>query len=121
MDFDLFLIIESAIDLFTEQAQAKRLDLFSLINGDVPIQLRGDPGRFRQILINLLSNAIKFTDKGEVTLRVSKEAEEDGNVVLRFSVSDTGIGIARNAQDRVFNAFSQVESSPSRRPFIRVS
>lgn len=115
MDFDLFLIIESAIDLFTEQAQAKGLDLFSLVNGDVPTQLRGDPGRFRQILINLLSNAIKFTDKGEVTLRVTKEVENDRDVVLRLSVSDTGIGIPRDAQDRIFNAFSQVESSPSRR------
>ena len=114
MDFDLFLIIESAIDLFTEQAQVKGLNLFSLINGDVPTQLRGDPGRFRQILINLLSNAIKFTDKGEVTLRVTKQSEANGDVVLRFTVSDTGIGIPRDGQDRVFNAFSQVESSPSR-------
>ena len=115
MDFDLFSNTESVVDLFAEQALAKGIDLFSLIDKEVPTALRGDPGRIRQVLINFFSNAIKFTERGEVVLRITKESQRDRDAVLRFAVSDTGIGIPEEAQRHLFDAFSQVDSSTTRK------
>ena len=81
----------------------------------VPLLLRGDPGRLRQILVNLGTNAVKFTSSGKITIQVSVENEDERDVRLRFSVSDTGIGIPANRQDILFSPFTQVDGSTTRK------
>ena len=115
LDFDLRNIVEGAVDLLAPQAEGKANELASLVYSDVPTLLRGDPGRLRQVLANLLSNAIKFTERGEVVVRVSKETESDSHVGVRFTISDTGIGIADEKQSHLFRAFSQADGSTTRR------
>jgi len=115
MDFDLRNAVEGAIDLVAEAAQAKGVELLSAIDDEVPTQLRGDPGRLRQVLTNLLSNAVKFTDRGEVIVRVTKENNPGPECLLRFAVADSGIGIPLEAQQRIFDAFSQADGSTTRR------
>jgi two-component system, sensor histidine kinase and response regulator len=96
------------------RAHQKSLELIVDIDATVPNALRGDPGRLRQILVNLLGNAIKFTDHGEVVLRVTREPAAESQVVLRFSISDTGVGIPLDRQQRVFEAFTQADGSTTR-------
>jgi PAS domain S-box-containing protein len=115
LDFNLRATLESAIDLLAEQADTKRIELASLIEMDVPLELKGDPGRLRQILLNLLSNAVKFTEKGEVILHTSMSKWKGDIVTLRFEVTDTGIGMTREAQQQLFQAFYQADSSTTRK------
>lgn len=115
LDFDLRIVIEEALDVVATQAQAKHLELVGLVDAAVPSAVRGDPGRLRQILTNLLGNAIKFTDRGEVVLRVTVVEDAAGYVVMRGEVADTGIGISPEGQSRLFQTFSQVDSSSTRR------
>jgi PAS domain S-box-containing protein len=115
IDFDLNETVEDALELLTQPAAAKGLELPCYVHPDVPTRLRGDPGRLRQVLNNLLSNAVKFTARGEVALTVSKAGEAAGRVMLRFEVRDTGIGISPEAQGRLFQAFSQADGSTTRR------
>jgi signal transduction histidine kinase/DNA-binding response OmpR family regulator len=96
------------------RAHQKDLELIVDVDAAVPQMLRGDPGRLRQILVNLLANAIKFTHRGEVVLRVTTEATTPTGVVLRFSVSDTGVGIPLEHQERIFEAFTQADGSVTR-------
>lgn len=114
-DFDLVEAVEGTLELLAEPAQSKALELIASIQPDLPTQLRGDPVRLRQVLTNLVSNAVKFTESGEVSLRVQKEAETSSEVVLRIEVRDTGIGIPPEAQGRLFQAFSQADGSTTRR------
>ena len=108
-------LAESCGKAFALHAHQKRLDLIVEISPDTPAMVRGDPTRLRQILFNLLSNALKFTLKGEISLHVSPSIREDGETMLQFSVADTGIGIPEEKQKKLFEAFSQVDSSTTRR------
>ncbi|SDS38471.1 response regulator [Opitutus sp. GAS368] len=115
LDFDLLETVESAVDMLAERAQAKGIELVVNFAPGTPPWLRGDPGRLRQILTNLIGNAIKFTEKGEVVVRVAPESDRDGHAVVRFDVRDTGVGVTREAQTRLFQAFTQADSSTTRR------
>jgi PAS domain S-box-containing protein len=115
LDFDLVEAVEGSLDMFAERARAKGIELACEIPPDVPVRLRGDPGRLRQVITNLLGNGIKFTDKGEVVVRIAKESETEKDAVLSFSIKDTGIGIPVEAQNRLFQSFTQADSSTTRR------
>lgn len=101
-EFDLEATVGAALEIATPHAQPKGLEVALAFQADVPRLLRGDAGRLRQVLMNLLSNAVKFTDHGEIVVRVNKVAESPGEATLRFEVRDTGIGIPKEAQGRLF-------------------
>ncbi|MDY0342172.1 MAG: response regulator [Lentimicrobium sp.] len=113
--FELRNCIEDALDLFAQKAIERGIDLLYLIQPDVSPFLIGDITRLRQILINLINNAIKFTEEGEVFISIEKVKEEDGFQELQFSVRDSGIGIAKDKIDILFNAFTQADASTTRR------
>lgn len=115
MDFDLRDCVEGVMDLLAEQAQRKGLELASFIEKDVPLLLKGDPGRLRQVLMNLTGNALKFTEQGEILVTVSLEKLERDHVKLRFVVRDTGVGIAEDVKSRLFQPFTQGDGSATRR------
>ncbi|MDB6029128.1 MAG: hypothetical protein JWM68_5351 [Verrucomicrobiales bacterium] len=115
LDFDLLETVEETIGFFSGPARAKKIELADCVQADVPLALRGDAGRLRQVLTNLLSNAIKFTDKGEVALTVTKINETERNAIIRFEVRDTGIGILREVQANLFQAFQQADGSTTRK------
>jgi len=112
--FDLHALIHSTVRMFATQAESKELRLASHIGLDTPYQLQGDPLHLRQILINLVGNAIKFTNKGSIELRCHALRNEGQNVLIRFEVTDTGIGIADEKQDHIFNSFTQADESTTR-------
>jgi PAS domain S-box-containing protein len=107
--------VEDAIRVLALRAHHKGLELACDIGPEVPKALTGDPLRLRQVVVNLVGNAIKFTDRGEVVLRVQPESLLDGEVRLHFAVTDTGIGIPAEKQKLIFEAFSQADSSTTRR------
>jgi signal transduction histidine kinase/DNA-binding response OmpR family regulator len=113
--FNLRDSLEEAIRSLALKAHEKKIELTCDVHGDVPESLVGDPTRLRQITLNLLGNAIKFTPRGEVGLEAAVEAEEAGLVTLRFTVSDTGIGVAPEDQQRIFESFAQADASTARR------
>ncbi len=115
IEFDLTALVDESVDLIAGAARGKRLEVLVLLDEEVPERLVGDPGRLRQIILNLLSNAVKFTEQGSVTLRVDPQGDEEGRVRLRFTVTDTGIGISQEALPRLFQRFSQADSSITRR------
>ncbi|MBF0530086.1 MAG: response regulator, partial [Deltaproteobacteria bacterium] len=114
LDFNLQSLLDDFIALLALRAHEKGLELLCRVESPIPVLLRGDPGRLRQILINLVGNAIKFTFKGEVTIRVKTEAETGGKVLLRFSVRDTGISIPWSKMGLLFDKFSQLDASAKR-------
>ncbi|WP_218673771.1 ATP-binding protein, partial [Candidatus Entotheonella palauensis] len=113
--FDLPTVVDDILELLAEPARDKGLELTSWISPAVPHWVVGDSGRVRQILTNLVGNAIKFTDAGGVTVTIELEAETEREIRVRFEVRDTGIGIAPEAQQRLFQKFSQVDSSTTRK------
>jgi two-component system sensor histidine kinase/response regulator len=115
IDFSLDSMLENVITLIGDKAAAKGLELIIDVHRAVPRQLIGDPLRLGQILINYANNAVKFTDRGEVALLVRVDEEAGDDVVLRFSVRDTGIGIAREQQSLLFKSFTQADTSTTRK------
>ncbi len=115
VDFALDEAVAEVVELLAERAQSKELELACLVAHDVPDGVRGDLGRFRQVLINLIGNAIKFTDRGEVVVRATPLEEGKDWVMLRFEVSDTGPGITVEALQRIFDSFSQADGSTTRK------
>lgn len=114
LDFDLDRLCADSVSLFAYTAGKKQIELLAYREADVPAFIHSDPTRIRQVLLNLLGNAFKFTDKGRVEVRVSREYDA-GHEYVRFTVSDTGIGIDPEQQDRVFESFAQGDSSMTRR------
>ena len=115
LDFDLVELTETLVDSFGATARAKGIELALHADIHMPTGLRGDQSRLRQILNNLVANAIKFTERGEVTVRATRAEETAVDVLVRFEVVDTGIGIPLAAQGRLFQPFVQAEGSTSRR------
>ena len=113
--FDLAVLVEEAIDCVALQASEKGVDLFWQIAPELPPGFSGDVTRIRQILVNLLANAVRFTAKGDVSINVSKAESEGGDHFVLFSVWDTGIGIPADKIDRLFQSFSQVDASTTRK------
>ena len=115
IEFDLWELIESIGVTLGIKASQKKLELLCYINPNVPQYVMGDPTRLRQILINLAGNSLKFTEKGEIAINVKILKREDDKVSLHFTVKDTGIGIPKEKQAKIFKSFSQVDSSTTRK------
>jgi signal transduction histidine kinase/CheY-like chemotaxis protein len=115
VDFDLLWVLESVGEVLAPRAHAKGLELACSVDHEVPALVRGDPARLRQILMNLGSNAVKFTESGEVVIRATLKRETDAHAHVCFTVQDTGIGIPPDRQEAIFDSFTQVDSSTTRR------
>jgi len=113
--FDLRECVESALDLVSTRATEKQLDIAYVFEGDVPPAIGTDLTRLRQILLNLLANAVKFTEHGEVVVTVRSEPRAGQRVLLSFAVRDTGIGLSAEGMSRLFQSFSQADSSTTRK------
>ena len=116
-EFAIVHLVDSAVELFAQQAHSKGLELPAYVDSDIPETLYGDEGRIRQILLNLISNAVKFTEVGGVAVEVSAMLRDtgDGRTLLRFEVADTGLGIPDDMLDAVFEQFTQVDGSAARK------
>jgi two-component system, sensor histidine kinase and response regulator len=115
IDFNLRTTVEDVLGQFAERAQTKGLEITGLVHAAVPNGLRGDPGRLRQILTNFVGNAIKFTERGDVTVQAFLEKDLINSMVVRFEITDSGIGISPDVQARLFKPFTQADSSTSRK------
>ncbi len=113
--FELNSVLDNLADIFCEKASSKGIELLFLIDHDVPVYLAGDPVRLGQVLMNLTSNAVKFTDKGEIIVHCQLVDMEDDKVTLKFVVSDSGIGIDEERINVLFDAFTQADSSITRK------
>ncbi len=113
--FDLRDEVEDALSMFGEQAYSKQLELISLVSPEMPTSVKGDPLRFRQILVNLIGNAVKFTEQGEVRVRAGLESDTEGQSLYRFEVIDTGVGLSEEQLANVFDAFQQADGSTTRK------
>ncbi len=114
IDFDLRELVEDVCSMFAQPAHSKGLEIACLLPHTVPVAIRGDPVRLRQVITNIVGNAVKFTSAGEVSVRVHKVEETAERARLRFEVRDTGPGIAEDKQERIFEAFSQADNSTTR-------
>ena len=115
VEFDPVVVVEEVADLVADPARRKGLELVAFCFPDVPKQLSGDPSRIRQVLLNLTANAVKFTERGEVVIRARLAGQQHDAVSVRFEVTDTGIGIDEDDRSRLFQPFSQADSSTTRR------
>lgn len=114
-EFQPVLLVEGTAELAAGKAREKRLSLSTFIESEIPAVVRGDPARIRQVLLNLITNSIKFTESGEVIVRATLDQSVDDTVVVRFCVSDTGIGVADDTLLRVFEPFTQADGSVTRK------
>ncbi len=114
-DFKLFDVLDGLLDMFSRKTAEKGLELLLSVAPDIPISLKGDPLRLRQILINLINNSVKFTDKGEIIIQATLLRADADGVTLHFSVTDTGIGIAHEQQAGLFESFVQADGSTTRK------
>jgi two-component system, sensor histidine kinase and response regulator len=114
IDFQLKPSLGETLKALALRAHSKNLELAWRVGPGVPESLKGDMGRLRQILVNLVGNAVKFTERGEVAVDVEKESEDEDGVLLHFRVRDTGIGIPKEKQEMIFDAFTQADSSSTR-------
>jgi two-component system, sensor histidine kinase RpfC len=114
-DFDLHALVNSTCRILAAQAAGKGLEFVVSIMPEVPPAVRGDPHHLRQVLINLVGNAVKFTERGSVAVHVSAQGETEASLRLKFSIRDTGTGIAPEAQARIFESFTQADQSTTRR------
>ena len=114
-DFDVRVMVEDVLELLAERAYSKGLGLAYVLDAGLPTWVSGDPGRVRQVLTNLMGNAVKFTERGEVVVHVSLAEDTADDVLLHLAVTDTGIGIPLDVQPRLFQAFSQADSSTTRK------
>ena len=114
-EFDLREVVETTTVTLANRAHKKGLELLCHIERGVPQRIVGDPTRLRQILVNLIGNAIKFTEEGYIIVRVREVEREGGKAVLEFSVSDTGIGIPKDKQSKIFESFTQADASTTRK------
>ena len=108
IDFDLRRVVEDVADVLAEAAYGKGVALATLVEAGVPTMVGGDPGRLRQVLINLVGNAVKFTETGGVVIRARLADEDADSTLVRFEVTDTGIGIPPEVQRRLFESFTQL-------------
>ncbi|MFZ5803035.1 MAG: PAS domain S-box protein [Candidatus Omnitrophota bacterium] len=115
ISFDLGVAIDEIIDLFLHRAQEKKLEVIVRLDPSAPRRVHGDPGRIRQLITNLMGNALKFTDKGHVHLNVECREIKDGTARIRFSVQDTGVGIAEDRLSHIFEKFVQADASTTRK------
>jgi two-component system, sensor histidine kinase and response regulator len=115
IEFDLRSTVEGVVSTLAPRVDQKGLEIICLIPPEIPNYLRGDPGRLRQVLMNLSGNSIKFTHQGEIVIRVALEKETEEKAILKFGVSDTGIGIPPERQAAIFERFVQVDSSTTRK------
>ena len=115
IDVSVALLIQQTLAIVGPRVRAKDLKLVSTIAPDIPPVIRTDPVRLKQVLLNLLNNSVKFTSQGSVTLRLTRREGTSERAILHFSVQDTGIGIPKDAQDRVFRRFSQANNSTTRK------
>jgi PAS domain S-box-containing protein len=113
--FNLRDCLSSVMNSLALQAHANNVELVYQVDNEAPEMVRGDPGRLRQVLINLVGNAIKFTDNGQVEVRAYPESMNDREITLHVTVSDTGEGIPEDKQQRIFEAFEQVDASTTRK------
>ena len=114
-DFDPRHTVESVIELLLEQAHHKGIELAALVDANVSVDLRGDAGRLRQVLTNLVGNAIKFTEAGKVFVQVTQETNTEVDTILRFSITDTGMGVPLDVRSRLFQPFTQADGSTTRK------
>src|SRR5664280_221070 len=114
IEFSVQAIVDNVVDLLARSAETKGLELVAAVEDSVPAIVSGDPGRVRQVLTNLIGNAIKFTLAGEIAVRVTEAESTGADAVLRFEVSDTGVGVAPDKLDLIFHPFVQADMSTSR-------
>ncbi|MCB9495890.1 MAG: response regulator [Fibrobacteria bacterium] len=115
IEFDLATTMDETLGMLSSRSQQKGLELTCLVDPDVPVWVRGDPGRIRQIVLNLAGNSLKFTEHGEVAVHVQRVEEDDATAVLKFSIRDTGIGIPPDRLEALFHPFTQVDGSTTRK------
>jgi signal transduction histidine kinase/DNA-binding response OmpR family regulator len=115
LDFHLDETIDESVRLLAESANAKGIELMSWADDDVPLALRGDPGRLRQVLVNLIGNAIKFSEHGDIQIHASSKPAAGSRIRVRFEVKDQGIGIAPEKLGKLFAPFTQADSSTTRK------